>query len=409
VAGGTPGTPGYNFNSTGALPNTTNVTPGLVGFQGLGNLGVNRVGTSGVGGLILSAASDSFSLLIRALKAQGRVDVLSRPSLTLTDNQTGFFQVGQLFPIITGTTVNLGVTQTIIEQQPIGIVLRVTPRIGPDNSVLMRVEPQVSDAQQTTVQVQPGIFAFAINTQTVETTVLAADGETVVLGGLISKRDTKQENKVPVLGDLPWVGAAFRFRSQSQQKREIVFIMTPRVMRTPADMRRILADEARKMSWSVKDVTNLTGISSDTLRGAGGVPDISNIVGGPPGYLPVSGGAIAPVYAPPPGTTVLPPSVPTQPVYPPTPGWPSSAPTAPPPQFGNGSAAAPTQPQYPTQPVQYPTQPQPVQYPTTANVPGVPPTAPPQHPQPAINPAAYQQQPQQPTTPPQQQPPVWNK
>ncbi len=383
------GAAGYNFNSTAVLPNTTNTTPGLVGFQGLGNLGVNRAGTSGVGGLLLSASSDSFSLLIRALKAQGRVDVLSRPSLTLTDNQTGFFQVGQQFPIITGTTVNLGVTQTIIDYRDIGIVLRVTPRIGPDNSVLMRVEPQVSDAVPTTVQVQPGIFAFAVNTQTVETTVLAADGETVVLGGLIRKSDQKSENKIPVLGDLPWVGAAFRFRSQTQQKREIVFIMTPKVMRSPSDMRRVFADEARKMSWSIKDVANVTGINPDTIRGNGGAncaPD-----GGAPGYLPVSGGGFAPVYAPPPGTTVLPPSSPTQPLYPPTPGWPSSTPT-----FGNGSTSAvpPTAPQ---------------QYQVPANAPGVPVSAPPQQPiLPTVNPAAYQQQ-QPAMMPATPQQPVWNK
>lgn len=163
VVGGTPGTPGYNFNTTAAntagLPNTTNVTAGQVGFQGLGNLGVNRVGASGVGGLVLSAASDSFSLLIRALKAQGRVDVLSRPSLTLTDNQTGFFQVGQRFPLLGPVTIaQNGLSQQSLDYADIGIVLRVTPRIGPDNSVLMRVEPQVSDATPTNVQIDQSWF-----------------------------------------------------------------------------------------------------------------------------------------------------------------------------------------------------------------------------------------------------------
>ncbi len=378
------GAAGYNFNSTAVLPNTTNTTPGLVGFQGLGNLGVNRQGSAGVGGLLLSASSESISLLIRALKAQGRVDVLSRPSLTLTDNQTGFFQVGQQFPLLGAVTFNGLQSQQSLSYADIGIVLRVTPRIGPDNSVLMRVEPQVSDATPTNVQISPGIFAFAINTQTVETTVLAADGETVVLGGLIRKSDTKSENKVPILGDLPLIGAAFRFRSQTQQRREIVFIMTPKVMRSPGDMRRVFADEARKMSWSIKDVSNVTGIAADTIRG-----NAANC--GPDG---TPGGGFAPVYAPPPGTTVLPPTGPTQPIYPPTPGWPSAAPA-----FGNGSTAA-----TPPAPQQYPV---PAQYQVPANVPGAPVSAPPQQPPPAVNPAAYQQQP--PVMPATPQPPVWNK
>jgi hypothetical protein len=356
-----------------------------------------------VGGLVLSAASDSFSLLIRALKAQGRVDVLSRPSLMLTDNQTGFFQVGQRFPLITGTNATLGVVQQSIEYADIGIVLRVTPRIGPDNSVLMRVEPQVSDAAPTNVAVAPGVFASAINTQTVETTVLAADGETVVLGGLIRRSDQKAENKIPVLGDLPWVGAAFRYRTQQQQRREVIFIMTPRVMRTPADMRRIFADEARKMSWAIKEAANVSGVNPDVLRGKLGDPycNVDNIVGPAPNYLPISRSGFAAPFSNP-ATTVLPPSNPVQPLYPPTTGWPAGpggvvgpAPDlyAPPPAFGNGSASATPAPA-----------PAPQQYQPPANVPGVPATTPAQ-PTAPVNPAAFQQQ--QPVLPPQQpqQPP----
>jgi type II secretory pathway component GspD/PulD (secretin) len=114
--GSTPGTPGYNFNTTTAatgaptgsnpgLPNAAAVSNGIVGFQGLGNLGVGRSGSTGVGGFIFSAASDQVNLLIRALQQQGRVDILSRPQLMLTDNQQGFFQVGQLYPLLTGSTL----------------------------------------------------------------------------------------------------------------------------------------------------------------------------------------------------------------------------------------------------------------------------------------------------------------
>lgn len=423
TVGGAPGTPGYNFNTTGALPNVSNVNPSQVGFSGLGNLGVGRVSTTGVGagGLVLSAASDSFSLLIRALKAQGRVDVLSRPSLTLTDNQTGFFQVGQQFPLLGPVTTNgVGQVTQSLNYVDIGIVLRVTPRIGPDNSVLMRVEPQVSDPVQTNVAIQPGIFASAINTQTVETTVLAADGETVVLGGLIRKSDEKRETKVPVLGDLPWVGTAFRYRTQVQERREVVFIMTPKVMRTPADMRRIFADEARKMSWSIKDVANVSGVHPDVIRGNAADPncDVNSIVGPAPGYLPYSRSGFAAPFSNP-ASTVLPPSIPVQPSYPPTTGWPATAPTGPatappavyapppgtvttpPPAYGNGSTSATP----PAAPTQYPTGTP--AFPPPANVPGLPASTPPQHPLPGVNPAAHQQQ-QYPTAP-AAPPPGWNK
>jgi len=264
---GAPGTPGFNFNTTAALPNSNNFAPGIVGFQGLGNLGVGRAGTAGVGGFVFSASNDTFTLLVRALKSQGRLDVLSRPQLLLTDNQTGFFQVGQNFPLPGNTTLAAGgIAQTAINYVNIGIVLRVTPRISPDGRILMRIEPNIS--QPGNPVLVNGALQPVIDTQTVETTVLANDGETIVLGGLIRKTDQKTENKVPVLGDLPYVGTAFRYRTQQQTRRELIFIMTPHIVRSEADMQRLVADEARKMSWSLKDIDCIHGHGMDLLSGS---------------------------------------------------------------------------------------------------------------------------------------------
>src|SRR5581483_5252802 len=177
--GTSPGTPGFNFNTTTlatgspttgsnpGLPNTTVVNQGVVGFQGIGNLGVGRSGANGIGGFVFSAASDQVNLLIRALNQQGRVDILSRPQMTLTDNQTGFFQVGQSFPrlgsaILAGT----GASQQSIDYVDIGIVLRVTPRISPDGRVLMRVEPSISNANPTLVSLGGGLVATAFDIET---------------------------------------------------------------------------------------------------------------------------------------------------------------------------------------------------------------------------------------------------
>ncbi len=317
--GASPGTPGFNFNTTAPLANANLVNQGQVAFQGLGNLGVGRSGSSGVGGFVLSAASDTFSLLIRALKSQGRVDVLSAPQLTLTDNQTGFFQVGQQFPRVTSSTIAIGgLAQQGIEYVDTGVVLRVTPRISPEGRVLMRVEPSITSPSNTNVSIGNGLTAVAIDTQTVETTVQASDGETVVLGGLIRKTDSKQENKIPFFGDLPWVGAAFRYRTQQLERRELIFIMTPHIVRSEADMARILAEEAKKMSWSLKDVDALHGHGMDVLSGRyhnallpqqvpycppGEVPpNLMNLPFSPTGQVTPGTPGPAPIYHPPAGT-----------------------------------------------------------------------------------------------------------
>ncbi len=286
--GGTPGTPGFNFNSTAALPNATSAIPGQVGFQGLGNLGVGRLGANGAGGLVFSAASDSVSVLIRALGTQSRLDLLSRPSLTLTDNQQGFFQVGQSYPVLSGSTIATGgLAQQSIEYRDIGVVLRVVPRINAaEGRVLLRVEPQVATVNSVPVALSAGINAPLFDVQTLQTTVSAGDGETIILGGLIRNQDLKSENKIPVLGDLPYIGAAFRYRTQDQQRRELIFILTPHIIRDELDHARLTAIEAAKMHWNVNNVLADHTYGAEVLRprplGAGAACD--PITGGPAGY-----------------------------------------------------------------------------------------------------------------------------
>src|SRR5207237_8748169 len=136
-----------------------------------------------------------------------------------------------------------------IERLAIGVDLTSTPRINPDGTVLLRVTPEVSSIISQAVPLGNGVFGTSYNDQLIDTTVLAGDGETVAIGGLIQKRDTKSENKVPWLGDLPYVGAAFRYRTQNKIKNELLFIMTPHIIRSRADADRMLAEEGRRMDW----------------------------------------------------------------------------------------------------------------------------------------------------------------
>jgi type II secretion system protein D len=348
VTGTAPGTPGFNFNTTGVpLPNANTFEQGVVGFQGLGNLNVGRTSTNGLGfgGLVLSAQGQSFNLLIRALKAQGRVDILSRPQVTVVDNQIGYVQVGQDFPYLGASTLTAtGVAQQNIEYRPIGVTMRVTPRVNPDGKVLMRVEPQISSVAPGLISLGNGITQPAFNVETVETTVLAADGETVVLGGLISKQDTRTENGIPFFKDIPYVGALFRYRSHQVNKREVLIIMTPHIIRTEYDAARVLAEESRRIQWCLPDVAKIHGHGMEVLGPASRGADPIPVPAGPapggayppgpiytgPGPLDLPGGAVVP-----PGG-VLPPgaAVPTAPV--PLPVIP--APGGPPPEGGPASA-----------------------------------------------------------------------
>jgi type II secretory pathway component GspD/PulD (secretin) len=258
--------PGFNFNNAnyfaGPLASNPVVSPGVVGFQGLGNLGVGRASANGVGGFVFSAASNTFNLLIRALKTQGRIDVLSRPQIQTTDNQTALINIGQYVPYVTGSAVTAtGLVTNTIEYKTVGVIMQVTPRISPDGTVIMRVIPEVSSVLPTQINLGNNVLATQFQVQHVETTVSAKDGETVAIGGLIQKRDTKSENKYPWLGDLPYVGALFRYRTQDKTKTELLVILTPHVVRTPLDADRVLAEESRRMDWVLGDVIKTQGAS----------------------------------------------------------------------------------------------------------------------------------------------------
>lgn len=248
--------PGFNFNTINPLGNNPVVSPNVIGVQGLGNFGMGRANPNGIGGFVFSAASDSFNLLVRALKTQGRLEILSRPQITTLDNQTASILVGQYFPYITGSTVATGVTgipTTVnnINYQPVGVSLLVTPRISPDGRVLLRVKPEVSSPAQTTVNLGNNVFATAFNTQTLETTISVMDGETVALGGLISRRDEKNENKIPWFGDLPGLGALFRYRTQNKLKTELLIILTPHIVRSREEADQVLAREAQRLDGMI--------------------------------------------------------------------------------------------------------------------------------------------------------------
>jgi len=334
--------PGFSFNPSGGLrsPALTPILPqygfnapsgpGVVGFQGLGNLGVGRVGSGNVGGLVFSAASDTFSLLIRALKLQGRIDILSRPQVMTLDNQTAAVNVGQNIPIVTSTTITAtGLATNNIERRDVGILLRVTPRITPDGRVLMRVFPEVSSRDPVPLDLGNGQLGTVLNIQQVETTVAAYDGETVMIGGLITTNDSKQENKIPVLGDLPWIGAAFRYRTQARSKRELMVILTPHIVRSQADAQRVLAEEARRMDWIIGDVCK--------LHGPGGLEAILPPPQTPPSEPctplpvlngPLDAGVAVPTLPPP---AVMPSAVPAPPQAAPPPPQAQPVPVNPPP------------------------------------------------------------------------------
>jgi hypothetical protein len=222
-----------------------------------------------VGGLVLAASSDSLSVLIRALRSQGRIDLMARPQIMTLDNQAARINIGQDIPIVSSTSITTGIVTNNIERRTVGIILTVTPRITPDGRVIMRVLPEVSSVAGT-VDLGNGNTGTSLNVQQVETTVAVNDGETTAIGGLISSKDSKTQTGVPILGDLPVVGALFRYRIKTHTRTELLVILTPHVIRNKMDADRIINEEVARTKLDLNKIANTHGHGIEAMLPAPG-------------------------------------------------------------------------------------------------------------------------------------------
>ena len=194
------------------------------------------------------------------------MDVLSRPQILTLDNQPAFIQVGQRVPRIVGSTVNQNGQQNNITLENVGLIIGVTPRISPEGNVVMEIDAEKSslgtEAEGIPVSVSNNgtiIRSPRIETTQAQATVSAADGETIILGGLITKSHRQQHRKVPVLGDLPVLKHLFRYDSVIDRRTELLIVLTPHVVRSITDMERLKEMEVARMSWCAADVFDVHG------------------------------------------------------------------------------------------------------------------------------------------------------
>ena len=193
-------------------------------------------------GLMLGTVQDGWGAVLQAVSTNTNSNILSAPSITTLDNQEANFLVGQDVPTITGATAgsnNENPFQTV-DRREIGIRLRVTPQINEGDSVQMIIEQEVSSlAGATSVDI-------TINKRELTTTVLARDGETIVLGGLIDEDVQESLSKVPILGDIPILGHLFKSTSVTTRKRNLMIFIRPTIIRDDARMDEL---SSRKYSY----------------------------------------------------------------------------------------------------------------------------------------------------------------
>ena len=276
-------TPGFDFNNNplGNSGSTLSTgTSGTVAGQALSSFSVGRVNSDlGFGGLVLSASSENVSVLIRALNQSSRFEVLSRPQIMTLDNQPASILVGQRVPRVVGTSITQVGQVNSIELEDVGLILGVTPRISPDGMVVMEVDAEkseigrVEDGIPVSVSTEGTVVRSPrVNVTRAQTTVSAASGQTIVIGGLITNGERSITRRVPWLSEIPVLGEMFKYDGFESERRELLIILTPRVIRNRDQAEHLKQLEMARISWSSCDAFDWLGDESEAMH-SGAIDD----------------------------------------------------------------------------------------------------------------------------------------
>lgn len=217
---------------------------------------------NGVGGIAFGAKADEtqpqglrytlsgsqYSSFLTAVQSDSRFDVLSTPRIFTSNNATAEINISQSLPYVLSSRAdvngNLLYTYAFLD---VGIILTVTPRITSNGYVTMDVTQTANDFVRYTEFNAP-----VVNQREAQTTVSVKDGETVVLGGILRSTVQSTVNKVPLLGDIPLLGNLFKSNSTTKNKTELLVFLTPRIVRSDSEARKVREDTESKMAPSTQ-------------------------------------------------------------------------------------------------------------------------------------------------------------
>jgi general secretion pathway protein D len=251
---GTAGT-GYFANAFGQSGLNSSGSNAVVNALGQG---VSGFGTTPPGAGLYQIVASDFQATIRAIAQTGNAEILSRPSILVRNNQPATISLGQSVPLISNTRFDAVNGQiNSVTYQNVGIILRVTPFITPDNLVEMIVSPETSalaDRSQW-IPTSQNTLAPVINSRYADTVVVAPDGQTVVIGGLMSNSQTTSESKIPVLGDIPGLGNLFKRKQKQSAKTELMIFLTPHIVPAATELASMTTGERAASMLKLKSIS----------------------------------------------------------------------------------------------------------------------------------------------------------
>ncbi len=235
---------GTNFGGTGTNILTASANLGSLG-RGL-NFGIanGQISVPGLGTIT------NLGLLAQFLETEAKANVLSTPSIMTLDNEEARIIIGQNLPFVTGSYSTTGGGNTTVtpfqtyERRDVGLTLKVRPQVTEGGVVRVQIYQEASSVQATSTTSASGPIT---NKRALESNVLVDDGGIIVLGGLIEDSYGNDEEKVPVLGDVPVLGNLFRYESRKRKKTNLMLFLRPRIIRDGMDYRGVTEDRYQQL------------------------------------------------------------------------------------------------------------------------------------------------------------------
>ena len=189
----------------------------------------------------------NISAIIKAVKTDDEFRILSTPQVLTTDNEEARITVVENRPYQTRSTTDpSGGTFESFEYRDVGKILTITPHVTEGRQVRMKISLEVSNVDLASTLTTSSTLPVS-QKRTVDTTVIVKDSQTVVIGGLIDESGTRNDTKVPVLGDIPVLGWMFRKRTDTSEKTNLYIFLTPRVIKSSLEAQEILKDKQKQM------------------------------------------------------------------------------------------------------------------------------------------------------------------
>ena len=296
-----------------SISTSTSGTPGVTAPTGLDALGSATAiaGLPGAGLTAFAFATDKFFAMLNALASENRVNVVSNPHVMTSENKKAIVNVSTSIPIVTsqqtgtltspattaGTTSTVSTTGSLnqtVEYRDAGVVLTVTPRIGERGTVALDVKQEVNDIGDP----EPPTGSRRINKREAETSVVLLNNQTLVMAGLIQDRQGASNRGVPILSKIPFLGFLFGFKERTVEKRELILLITPRVVGTPVDAQRV-TDQMRRSTPELDQAVRQAPRPPTTAPHSPPITPPSGVVV-PPSAPETTPGGVPPIPATPP-------------------------------------------------------------------------------------------------------------